>query len=327
MLESDGIDSDSTGVLTILLFHREMPLISRLLIFIHHFSSMRIFITGGTGFIGSHVLKLAAQQGVQVTAIRRSGSLPRISLDNISLTWIDRSLGEIQADDIRGHDALLHLASVGVSPQRATLEEMIHWNVGATGRLLEVTAKAGVRRVVVAGSFAEYGGSADRFEFLPVNAPLEPRSPYAATKAAACMLSYALAAQHGLELCYLRIFSAYGEGQNEANFFPSLKRAALAGEDVLMTSGEQVREFVPVAAVAQVVLDAASRTDIRPGIPRVLNVASGHPVALREFAQDWWQRFGAQGRLMIGSIPSRPTEPMRFAAEPDGVTIESRSQS
>jgi UDP-glucose 4-epimerase len=288
---------------------------------------MKIFLTGGTGFIGSHVLKLAAQRGDQVTAIRRSGSQPRLTLNDISLTWINRSLDAIEPVDLEGHDALLHLASVGVSPQRATLDEMVRWNVGATGRLLEVAATAGMRRVVIAGSFAEYGRSADRFEFLPVDAPLEPTNPYAASKAAACMLSFALAAQYGLELCYLRIFSAYGEGQNEANFFPSLNRAALAGEDFPMTSGDQVRDFVPVADVARIVLEAASRSDIRPGIPRVVNVASGHPVALREFAQDWWRRLGARGQLVIGAIPDRASEPKRFAADLAGAALESKARS
>jgi nucleoside-diphosphate-sugar epimerase len=169
--------------------------------------------------------------------------------------------------------------------------------------------------VVVAGSFAEYGRAADRHEFLPADAALEPTSPYAASKAAACMLAVALAAQHQLELCYLRIFSAFGEGQHESNFFPSLRRAALSGEDFPMTSGEQVRDFIPVEDVARAILAAARMPGVEPGRPRMMNVASGRPVALRDFAQDWWRRLGARGRLLAGAVPYRSAEPKRFAAE------------
>lgn len=276
---------------------------------------MRLFITGGTGFIGSHVLRLAAARGDRVTATRRhTSSQPRIMLGDATPNWLDVALDMLEPDDLRGHDAVLHLASVGVSPQQASLDELVRWNIGATVRLIEIAAAANVRRVVIAGSFAEYGRSADRFEFLPTTASLEPTSPYAASKAAACMLAFALAAQHNLELCYLRIFSAFGEGQHESNFFPSLTRAAQSGADFPMTAGEQVRDFVPVADVAHKLLNATSRKDVVPGVPLVSNVASGQPVTLRSFAESWWQHLGARGHLLVGALPYRSTEPKRFAA-------------
>ncbi|MEO6276838.1 NAD-dependent epimerase/dehydratase family protein [Roseateles sp.] len=287
---------------------------------------MKMFVTGGTGFIGSHVLKLAQLRGHQITAVRRPGSQCRIPFDFCSVSWLERPLDEVEAQDLAGHDVLLHLASVGVSPQRATVSELVRWNVECTARLLESAAAAGIRRVILAGSFAEYGRSADRFENLPVDAPLEPTNAYAASKAASYMLAIALAAQYQLELCYLRIFSAFGDGQNQSNFFPSLKKAALAGEDFPMTTGEQVRDFVPVAEVAQAFLDAASSTTVLAGIPNVRNVASGFPVPLHKFAELWWRRLDARGRLLIGAVPYRASEPMRFAALMDDLHPQSRPQ-
>lgn len=274
---------------------------------------MNIFLTGGTGFIGSHVLKQVGAFGMDVTAIRRQGSQPRIKLDNAP-RWIEKPLDELDENDISGHDVLMHLASAGVSPQKATLEEMMYWNVTVTGKLLELAAKTGIRRIIVAGSYAEYGLAANRYDYIPANASLEPTSMYAATKAAACMLSFSIAAQYGIELCYLRIFSAYGEGQNENNFFPSLCRSAKAGNDFPMTSGAQVRDFIHVEDVARILLKTVTMPDVIPGCPYVANVATGQPLALKDFAELWWRKLGARGRLLVGAIPYRSVEPMRFVA-------------
>jgi nucleoside-diphosphate-sugar epimerase len=126
------------------------------------------------------------------------------------------------------------------------------------------------------------------------------------------MSAYGLAVEQELELCYLRIFSAFGEGQFPSNFWPALKRAALAGEDFLMTEGAQVRDYVPVEAVADRFLHAALRQDVQAGHPHVSNVGSGCPVTMRDFARHWWDQWNAVGKLEIGALPYRPNEVMRF---------------
>ena len=179
-------------------------------------------------------------------------------------------------------------------------------------RLLEVAHDAGVPRVVVAGSFAEYGRSADCYDFIPVNAPLLPTTAYAASKAAGFMAAWSYAIEAKIEMCYLRIFSAYGEGQYAGNFWPALREAAQSGRDFPMTPGEQVRDYVPVEDIAQEVVHAVVRGDIDAGSPLVLNVGSGTPVTMRAFAEYWWARWHAPGKLLPGAVPYRPNEPMRF---------------
>jgi nucleoside-diphosphate-sugar epimerase len=271
----------------------------------------RVFVTGGTGFIGAYLLDALAAAGCEVLAQRRSAAPAAPA----GVRWTTTPLDALEPADLRSCDALVHLASVGISPRVASWQECLRWNVDATIRLAQVAHQAGVRRLVVAGTFAEYGRSADRYDFIPTDAPLLPTTAYAATKAAAFVALGALAAELQLELCYLRIFSAYGEGQHESNFWPALRRAALAGQDFEMTPGEQLRDYIPVQDVAAAFAAAVVRPHVPRGLPWVQNVGTGVPVSMRAFAEHWWAHWGASGRLHIGARPYRPNEQMRFVAK------------
>ena len=282
---------------------------------------MRLFLTGGTGFIGSHVLAVALAQGHQVLALRRSpASAPVIPLP-CQPQWCEGDLASLTAGDLAGVEAVLHLASAGVSPKPASWSELVHANVAGSLRLLELAAAAGVGRCVVAGSSHEYGNAARRYDAIPPDAPLEPLSPYGASKASAFQLLRAFAIAQGLELVYGRIFSAYGEGQFEGNFWPSLRRAALAGDDFPMTSGRQVSDFISVAEAASHLLAACSRPDVAAGEPMVVNIGSGQATSLLAFAEREWGRLGATGRLLLSSLPDRPDQIERYVPDLRGLRI------
>lgn len=272
---------------------------------------MKIFVTGGTGFIGSHLLNALAKTHHHVVALKRINSKPSIELVR-QPDWMIKEMDLLDEQDFAGVDVLIHLAGVGMTPRQADWADLIYWNVSVPIKMLELAKRTGVKRCVLAGSFAEYGLSADHYEFIPVNAPLLPVNPYAASKAALSVTSQAFAIQNQIELCYLRIFSAYGEGQYYENFWPALKEAAFSGKDFAMTFGEQIRDYVPVEKVVKDFLFAAERNDVIPGNPLVSNVGSGHPISVLEFAKYWWSFWQAQGQLKPGEIPYRKKEPMRF---------------
>lgn len=272
---------------------------------------MNIFVTGATGFVGSHFVRQALASGHCVRATRRSQKSAGFS--DRRLEWLDVSLDAVREQDLEGCAALVHFAAAGVSPKQATREEMIYWNVSVPQFLMEKACAAGVRRFVIAGTFAEYGLSANNYELIPPDAPLIPTTSYGSSKAACFVTCHATAIELGLELCYLRIFSAFGEGQCESNFWPALRKAALEGRDFDMTPGEQIRDYVPVEQVAMSFLYAATRSDVTAGSPIVLNIGSGMPVTMRAFAEAWWRTFQATGNLRVGALPYRSNEVMRFA--------------
>lgn len=275
---------------------------------------MRVFLTGGTGLIGSHFLKLALQEQHEVIALRRPGSRPRIPLPKDPV-WIEGGLDEDWSESLHGCDAIVHLAAHGVDLREGDWESCFKWNVTAALKLWLAAADAGVVRFVVAGSCFEYGRSGERYHLIPVSAPLEPTGPYHASKAAASMAAVGLAIDRGLELVILRPFHVYGDGEAAYRFWPSLRRAALAGEDFPMSEGHQIRDFVPVADVAEAFMKALSRTDLTRSSPCIENVGTGNPQTLLNFAKREWEAAKAKGRLNPGLVAMRPAEVMRYAPE------------
>ncbi len=274
---------------------------------------MRIFVTGGTGFIGAHFLKLALEGGHEVFALRRPGSRPVIRLDR-QPKWHEDALDEVPAAVLEKCDALVHFAAQGVSPQATDWNLAFKVNVCQSLRLFATAESVGVPHIIASGSCLEYGRGGERYHRIPPDAPLEPIGPYAASKAAFSLAMQALARSSISAFTLLRPFHLYGLGQHQANFWPALRRAALAGEDFPMTGGAQVRDYMPVGAAAARFLEVTTCGPPPSGY-HVENIGSGCAITLAEFATQWWEKFTASGSLLIGKIPYRTDEIMRFVPE------------
>lgn len=275
---------------------------------------MRIFVTGGTGFIGSHFVKLAIRAGHDVIALRRSGSRPPISME-IEPRWVEAPLDRVPTEYLKNVEALVHFAAHGVvEPQQASWDECFFWNVTASLKLWQNAQHAGVKRFLICGSCFEYGSSGEKFDFVPPSAPLEPTGPYHSSKAAATMAAIGFAVDKQVCVTILRPFHVYGEGEAQHRFWPSLLRAASLGEDFNMTEGNQLRDFQPVEETAQAFLAALDHPTER-GKATIKNLGSGTPVALKDFANYWWNYWQASGTIMLGQIPYRANEVMRFVPE------------
>lgn len=275
---------------------------------------MRIFVTGGTGFIGAHFIEAALKAGHHVVALRRPGSEPRIALRN-QPEWLEGELADMGVDQLDGADVLVHLAAQGVSPQKTDWDTAFEINVCQSIRLLANAVEADVPRLLLCGSCFEFGRSAERYERIPADAPLEPVGPYAASKAAFSLAAESMARQSAGTFTLLRPFNIYGEGQHASNFWPSLRQAANSGEDFKMTPGDQIRDFQSVSNVARVFLQESERRAADCPSFEKRNIGSGRPVSLAEFATTWWNRWEASGMLDIGALPHRDHEIMRFVPE------------
>ena len=208
--------------------------------------------------------------------------------------------------------AIIHLAAYGVNQNFDSWHEAFRWNVSASVNLLGQAKQAGVKRFVIAGSCSEYGKSAERYKYVPCDAPLEPVNAYGASKATTTIAAMAFAREHELELAVLRPFHIFGEGESQERLWPSLKKAALAGEDFPMTFGEQIRDFTTVEFAAEKFIYYAVEAIIEQGEPVIHNLGTGKPMSLNSFAEAQWKKFGATRRLKRGEIPYRKNEVMRY---------------
>lgn len=274
---------------------------------------MKLFVTGGTGFVGSHFLQQALDAGHDVVAQRRPGSESRLKLSREPV-WVDRALDQDFNAELRGCDAIVHLASHTPNPPYAPLDECLYWNVFAATRLLQQAVAQGVRDVIVAGTCFEYGLAAVGQDFVHPATEARPTLSYPISKAAATTACLGLARQLELRLQVLRIFQVFGEGEVATRFWPSLRTAALEGRDFPMSAGVQVRDFVPVTAVGGQFMKALDFAGVEPGRPHLRNVGTGHGKSLLEFARYWWAEWQANGHLQPGEIGLRPGELARLVA-------------
>ena len=272
---------------------------------------MKLFVTGGTGFVGTHFLQQASARGHEIVAQRRLGSQPRLPVAN-QLRWVDRPLDANFEDVLVGCDALVHLASHTPNPPYAPLDECLYWNVYASLKLARQAQLSGISQFLVAGSCFEYGLAAENQTFISTDTPLQPTLSYPTSKAAASVAFEGFARESMVKLKNLRIFQVYGEGEGEKRFWPSLRDAALAGRNFPMTKGEQVRDFITVEDVARQFCEHLDFSNSIAGQPEVHHVASGQPQTLRAFAEFWWKQWQATGRLQPGAVPYRHNEIMRL---------------
>ena len=272
---------------------------------------MRIFLTGGTGFLGSHFLSEALELGHEVVALRRPGSCPKIDLRK-QPHWVEFELDQVPSDVIADCDAFVHLASQGVSPQKTDWETAFDVNVLQSLKLTQKVCDSGIKRLLFCGSCMEYGAVGDQYLEIPPEAPLAPLGPYAASKAAFTIAITAMARNVEATWILLRPFHFYGEGQHPSNFWPLLRQAAQSGHDFPMTLGEQIRDFSPVEQVARTFIHALDDEGFSAGKLNIANVGSGVPVSLAGFARQWWNHWNASGQLLTGALPYRDDEVMRF---------------
>jgi nucleoside-diphosphate-sugar epimerase len=282
---------------------------------------MRIFLTGATGFIGSHVLSQALTLGYDVTAVTRSEK--QILNENRSgVKWLHKSFSDVTASTIADCDVLIHLAAHSVQHPLDTIANCIHWNLTSPLSLFEQARHAGIRRFIIIGSCFEYGRSGLLYETIPTSAPLDPMDSYSSSKAAASIVFRNWADEHNLSLELLRLFQVYGEGESKNRLWPSLRKAALSGESFSMTLGEQIRDFIEVEKVAQTILSRALISSKQGPTSRIFNVGSGKAQTLREFAEYWWSHWNATGELRLGVLPYRGTEIKRYVAGPDLLLVD-----
>ena len=182
-------------------------------------------------------------------------------------------------------------------------------NLPASIELIEKLAEVGLQRLVVAGTCYEYGMQNGP---LKEDQPTDPVNCYAIAKDTLRRVIASRYSQKDLQWCWARIFYPFGHGQNPKSFLPSLQRAIDHGDPEFgMSSGRQIRDFLPVNQVAKLLLRLSTHSDAQG----VYNCGSGSPISLRELAEDCITKSPAPTTLRLGVYPDRHDEPLAFWAD------------
>jgi len=281
-------------------------------------NSVKFAVTGGTGFVGSHFLNELLGHGHDVLALKKPTAVPRIALHS-EPAWIEGGFEAFDERSLAGVDCLVHLAAHGVDPTQANWDETFRVNVTESLLLWSRAVRAGVSNLVLLGSSFEFGSVGEQCEFIPDDAPLRPTAPYAASKAAATMAAAAFATAHKIKVYVLRPFQIYGPGESKNRLFPQILEAAREGRDLKLTPGDQVRDFMEVRDVAQLIHGYAHLLIRQSECPhfRTINLGTGQPTTLRAFTERVWRENHGTGHLEFGALPYRAGEVMRYVPRID----------
>ncbi|MBI4548203.1 MAG: NAD(P)-dependent oxidoreductase [Ignavibacteriae bacterium] len=267
----------------------------------------RVLLTGARGFIGRHCLPILVSQGYDVHAV--SSAKQEDCADNVH--WHQANLLDptevIDVVEKVRPTHLLHFAWYAVPGKYWNALENLRW-VEASFFLLKVFANQGGHRAVMAGTCAEYDW---RYGYCSEQTtPLTPTSVYGRCKHELQKLLGALSEQIGLSSAWGRVFFLYGPHEHKDRLVSSVICSLMHGETAMCSHGGQIRDFLYVEDVASAFV-AVLESDVQGPI----NIASGHPMSLRDLVNKIGERFGRLDLIQLNAIGSPSFDPPILAAD------------
>lgn len=271
-------------------------------------SGKRVLVTGASGFIGSHLTRELVKLNCEVSLLLRPSSQTSRLNDVLSQVAVHRTdlcdySAITAAIKLVRPQLVFHLAAyVDVSRDLHIAYDMFETNVNGTINLLRALEGTEYECFVNTGTCEEYGDSEAPFrEQQPVN----PVSPYSASKAAVTLLCTMLHKSRGYPIVTLRPFLAYGPHQNLDRLLPQAVLAALQNQEFKMTLGEQLREVNYVSDIVDGYLKAACSDQV---FGEIVNIGNGIPRTVRELVLSIFHAAGSKASPQIGALPYRERE-------------------
>jgi UDP-glucuronate 4-epimerase len=282
-----------------------------------HVGYKKVLVTGGAGFIGSHVAELLLERGDDVVIIDEMNDYYDLNIKEANLRLLSDNYGTERVKIYRGDicDAELmtaifeteqpewvcHMAArAGVRPSIQDPFIYIHSNIKGTTQLMELCHKYGVKNFVFASSSSVYGGSKSNF-FSEDEVVDHPVSPYAASKKACELLAYTYHHLYKLNVTGLRFFTVYGpRGRPDMAPFKFIDRVSRGVQIQQFGDGSSSRDYTYISDI----VDGVVRAIDRPHPYQIFNLGKGDGTSLHEFIALVEKHTGKTANKVI--LPDQP---------------------
>lgn len=272
---------------------------------------MNVFLTGATGFIGSHLARKLVHEGSRVFALIRPGSsVERIADIQNRLNILKGDLKEpgpwVQEIERIKPEISIHAAWIttpGVylkSPENYDL-------LTASLKLAEHLSSAGCQKLISLGTCFEYDTN---YKILSETTPTCPRTIYSTVKLELLRRLEAMLSGGGMKLVWPRLFYLYGPGENSRRLIPALIRSFLTGSSIDLTSGDKVRDYLHVEDVVSAIWSV-----VKNDLQGPVNIGSGTPITIQDLADLSAQLAGKAATSKFGALPDDPLDPKHVVAD------------
>jgi nucleoside-diphosphate-sugar epimerase len=264
---------------------------------------VKILITGSTGFVGSYVLNelLKSEHDLIATSSKTSVDA-RVRYKPLDLNTIDNSINYFDYFD--RPDLVIHLAWQGLPNYKS----LFHFeeNLPAHYAFVKNMVENGLKHLTITGTCLEYGMKEGE---LSEDMVADPQNAYALAKDSLRKFIVELQKFNSFDLKWVRLFYMYGKGQNPNSLLSQLEKAIDAQQEVFnMSGGEQLRDYLPVEKVAEIIVKVA----LQQQQSGVINCCSGKPVSVKDLVQQYLKQNGKEIKLNLGFYPYTDYEPMAF---------------
>ena len=279
---------------------------------VEFFKEKSILITGASGFIGQHLLKQFSKYSSSIVIIQRNKMPTHLPIRQFECDIVN-------SDDLKycfsqcNPEIIVHLAGYKErSTNLSSFSEGINTNViGSLNIFSEALKKENLESLIVLGTAEEYGNNVCPFEETHRESPV---SPYSFSKT--CISHMAMLFHHlyHLPVTVLRPTVAYGPGQEDDMFLPSLINSLDKNQPFMMTPGEQTRDFLYIDDL----IDAILRVPRHPlSRGHIINIGSGVPTKILDIAYSVEKLMNKKNLVKLGQIPYRNNEIMNYCVNID----------
>jgi len=179
--------------------------------------------------------------------------------------------------------------------------------------LMKGAINARIRRFIGIGTCFEYDLN---YGDLSINTRLNPTTPYAEAKVRLYRILSKFLLMESIEFSWCRLFYLYGEGEDERRLFPYLHKKLSKGEEVDLTSGKQIRDYLNVSEAGRMIAEVALGNQQGP-----INICSGRPITIKKFAEQIADNYNHRDLLKFGKRPENLLDPIRIVGVPNFKSI------